>query len=129
MKKSIWIVCMIFLFGGVVKAQENSSQLTNAFKKGNAQELSPYFGNKVELILLNNSKEYTKQEATEAVKNFFTSHKVSGFTVNHEGKRNESGFIVGTLVTSAGTYRVNCYFKKNGDQFLIHQIRIDKSNE
>ena len=129
MKKSVWFVCMIFLFWGIIKAQENPSQLTHAFKKGNAQELSPYLGSKVELILLNKSKEYTKEEATQAVKNFFAAHKVNSFTVNHEGKKNESGFIVGTLVTSSGNYRINCYFKKNGNQFLIHQIRIDKSNE
>lgn len=131
MKKSIWFLFIALHFWGAIaiKAQESCPQLTNAFKRGNAQELSTCFGSKVELVLSNSPKEYTKQEATEVVRNFFNSLKVNSFTVNHEGKRNESSFIIGTLVTSVGVYRINCYFKKKDNQFLIHQIRIDKSNE
>ena len=58
-----------------------------------------------------------------------TENKVSGFNVNHQGKRDESSFVIGTLATTNGNFRVNCFLKKVENQYLIHQIRIDKINE
>ena len=58
-----------------------------------------------------------------------TENKVSGFNVNHQGKRDESSFVIGTLATTNGNFRVNCFLKKVQNQYLIHQIRIDKINE
>ena len=37
------------------------------------------------------------QAAEKKMASFFSGNRVSGFTVNHQGKRNESSFIVGTL--------------------------------
>ena len=64
-----------------------------------------------------------------AMQEFFTENKVSGFNVNHQGKRDESSFVIGTLATTNGNFRVNCFLKKVQNQYLIHQIRIDKINE
>jgi len=33
------------------------------------------------------------------------------------------------LATTNGNFRVNCFLKKVQNQYLIHQIRIDKINE
>ena len=60
---------------------------------------------------------------------YSSENKVSGFNVNHQGKRDESSFIIGTLATTRGNFRVNCFLKKVENQYLIHQIRIDKINE
>ena len=60
---------------------------------------------------------------------FFNSNKVSGFNVNHEGKREESSFIIGTLTTANGNFRVNCFFRRVQNKYFINQIRIDKTNE
>ena len=60
---------------------------------------------------------------------FFTKNKVSGFNVNHQGKRDESSFVIGTLDNTNGNFRVNCFLKKVQNQYLIHQITIDKINE
>ena len=49
--------------------------------------------------------------------------------MNHQGKRDESSFVIGTLTTTKGKFRVNCFLKKVQTQCLIHQIRIDKINE
>lgn len=59
----------------------------------------------------------------------FAENKVSSFNVNHEGKRDESSFIIGTLGTANGNFRVNCFFRKVQNKYVIHQIRIDKTNE
>ena len=84
---------------------------------------------KVNLVLQGSSTNVDKQKATAVMQDFFTKNKVNGFTVNHQGKRDESSFVIGTLATTNGNFRVNCFLKKVQDKCLIHQIRIDKINE
>lgn len=119
----------LFVWTTMMTAQEVPAGLINAFKRGSAQELASYLGDKVEVIILKKSQECNKEQAKKVMADFFAQNKVNSFAVNHQGKRNESSFIIGTCPTSGGTYRINCFFKKNGDQYLINQIRIDKTNE
>ena len=110
-------------------AQDVPAGVIVAFKKGSAAELGSYLGNSVELVIQNRTSNNSKS-ATEATMNtFFAQNKVSNFTVNHQGKKGESSFVIGTLSTSTGEYRVNCFMKKIENKYLIHQIRIDKTNE
>lgn len=129
MKKRVYLMLVsLFIWAAAVIAQDLSG-LTNAFKHGSAQELAPYLGENVEYIYAGTSRNYNKPSAQQALTGFFMANKVNGFSVNHQGKRDESGFIVGTLTTAGGNYRINCFFKKIDDKYLIHQIRIDKTNE
>lgn len=100
-----------------------------AFKKGNSQELNRYLGEKVNLVIQNRSESVDRQAAEGTLAAFFSSNKVSGFNVNHEGKRDESSFIIGTLTTANGNFRINCFFRRVQNKYLINQIRIDKTNE
>lgn len=118
------LFCMSSLF-----AQDVPTEVISAFKKGNSQELGRNLGNKVNLIIQDKSTNSDKQVAEEVMADFFSANKVSGFNVNHQGKRDESGFIIGTLTTANGNYRVHCFFRKVQDKYVIHQIRIDKKNE
>ena len=130
MKNRVYLMFVGFLlWTSTLIAQDVTTVLSNAFKQGSAKELAPYMGEKVEYINGGTTRNYNKSSAEQAMNSFFMANKVKGFTLNHEGKRNESGFIIGTLATQGGDYRINCYFKKVDDQYLIHQIRIDKNNE
>jgi hypothetical protein len=100
-----------------------------AFKKGSSTELSNYLGDKVDLVIQNRPAASDKQGAVQSLMRLFTDNKVSNFNVNHQGKRDESSFIIGTLTTDKGNFRVNCFFKKVQNRYIIHQIRIDKSND
>ena len=123
----LWLCFFVCRVAGRTNGIE--SQLISAFKKGNSQELNGYLSDKVELILESRSINVDNQAAEKKMASFFSGNRVSGFTVNHQGKRNESSFIVGTLTTANGNFRVNCFFRKVAGKYVIHQIRIDKTNE
>lgn len=130
MKKRVLLgTAALFLSVFLAVAQEIPAGVVPALKKGSSQELNKYMGDKVNLILLGCSTNVDKQKATATMQEFFVENKVNGFNVNHQGKRDESGFIIGTLMTIKGNFRVNCFLKKVDNQYLIHQIRIDKTNE
>ena len=130
MNKRVVILWVCFLVWAVsLMAQDVPGGVVAAFKKGNSQELNGYLSDKVELILEDRSINADRRTAEGKMAAFFSGNQVSGFTVNHQGKRDESGFIVGTLTTANGNFRVNCFFRKVANKYVIHQIRIDKTNE
>lgn len=128
-RKLMLLATFLLLFSTISFAQDVPDGLINAFKKGSTAELSKFFGDQVELVIVGQTTNGNKAKAESTMNGFFTSNKPGGFTVNHKGKKGESSFVIGTLNTSSGNYRVNCFFKKNQNQYLIHQIRIDKTNE
>ena len=130
MRKRVFLwMSALFLFVSASLAQDIPAGLSIAFKKGNSQELSNYLGSKVNLIIQNRSSDVNNQTAQTMMADFFSKNKVIGFSVNHQGRRDESGFVIGTLTTDNGSFRVNCFFKRVDNRFLIYQIRIDKTNE
>jgi hypothetical protein len=130
MKKRVLLgMASLLLSVSLLMAQEIPAGVITAFKRGSSQELSKYMGDKVNLVLQGRSTNVDKQKATAAMQEFFTENKVSGFNVNHQGKRDESGFVIGILMTANGNFRVNCFFRKVQNKYVIHQIRIDKINE
>ncbi len=128
-KRVLLAIAGIFFFVGMLLAQDVPAGAIAAFKKGSSQELNNYLGDKVELIIQNRSAQADKKTTEGAMGTFFADNKVSGFNVNHQGKRDGSSFVIGTLTTANGDFRVNCFFKRVQNKYLIHQIRIDKTNE
>ena len=130
MKKRVllWFAGLLFSVSTLF-AQDVPVGVVVAFKKGSSQELNKYLGDKVDLVIQNRTASADKQVAESAMSTFFADNKVSSFNVNHQGKRDESSFVIGTLTTANGNFRVNCFFKRVQNKYLIHQIRIDKTNE
>ena len=121
-KRVIFLLTGLFIWTSVLLAQ-------NVPEEGNSQELNKYLGDKVDLIIQNKSTHADKRTAEGTMAAFFSNHKVGSFNVNHQGKRDESGFVIGTLMTANGNFRVNCFFRKVQSKYVIHQIRIDKTDE
>ena len=128
-KRILLFLTGLFVWLALALAQDVPVGVIVAFKKGNPQELDRYLGDKVDLIIQSHTTNADKQLAQNEMANFFSANKVKGFNVNHQGKRDESSFIVGTLATANGSFRVNCFFRRIQNKYVIHQIRIDKTNE
>lgn len=128
-KRVILLFTCLFIWLCSLAAQDVPVGVVVAFKKGNSQELGRYLGDKVDIIIRNQSKDADKPTAEGMMTDFFSANKVRNFQVNHQGKRDDSSFIIGTLGTANGEFRVNCFFKRIQNKYVIHQIRIDKTNE
>jgi hypothetical protein len=128
-KRMLLLMIGVMLSVAIAMAQNVPAGVVMAFKRGSSVELGKYLGNDVELVILNRTSNCDKVTAKATMDTFFAQNEVSNFSVNHHGKKGESGFLIGTLNTSTGNYRVNCFLKRIQNEYLIHQIRIDKTNE
>jgi|SRR6056297_223060 len=131
-KKSIPLIILFLLFfnlGSFSLNQEIPKDIAIAFKVGNADELSRYFNNTIELVILNKEDVYSRLQAKQIIDNFFIDHHPKTFEFVHQGGKEESKFAIGKLVTFNGTFRVYLLIKLKNDKPFIHQLRIETENE
>lgn len=112
----------------MVSAQtSNSEAISQAFKTGNAKELSKHFSSNVELKVFNKEDVYSKTQAEIIVKDFFTKNQPKNYHEVHNGSSKAGAqYIIGQLSTSNGTFRVNYFLKKSGELFLIQELRFEE---
>lgn len=128
-KRILLLLTGLFVWLTLACAQDIPVGVVVAFKKGNPQEFDRYLGEQVDLIIQGETASADKASARGALAAFFRDNQVKGFEVNHEGKRGESSFVVGTLRTVKGVFRVNCFFRRIQNKYYIHQIRIEKAEQ
>jgi hypothetical protein len=134
MKKIQKIPVLLFLmifFGfaeNMVQAQLIPTKLILAFQTGDADALSPYFNERFELTLLGVDHRVSQPQAKEIMRDFFKKYPPVAFEIMFKGDKTDSNFAIGKLKTKTETFRVNLFFKKIGDQNLLHLMEIEKDN-
>lgn len=100
-----------------------------AIRAGNAAELAKHFNANIELVILDNEDVYSKTQAEQILRDFFTNHHPASFKIIFEGGKETSRYAIGSLSTSAGNYRVYFLIKNQDGTPLIHQLRIEEEDE
>lgn len=109
--------------------QTSLDSIVEAIKAGNSSELSKHLNPTVELEILQEENIYSKAQAELLLKDFFNRNKPSAFKINHQGTKGATSFAIGILTTSTGNFRVSIFMKSDNDKMLIHQLRIERSDE
>jgi hypothetical protein len=104
--------------------------VASAIRSGNPKNISKYFIENIDLKVIEQEDIYSKQQAEMILKDFFTKHPVKSFTIAHRSTpKNGSQYIIGTLETVNGKFRVYFLNKSSGAETLIQQFRIENENE
>lgn len=96
-----------------------------AIQTGNTQSLSEHIAGSLELFILGEESNCTRQEAVQSLGHFFSQYKPNNFIVLHEGGKYAYRYIIGTLKTENGNFRVYYLLKEDNQLPLIQQLRID----
>lgn len=129
--KFIFFLTLLFSFSSVASAQSPGipGEVVAAISQSNAGKLTPFLGSNVELVIDKKNDVYSKQQAVKIISDFFKKNTVNSFQILHSGTKDASSFAIGTLKTSAGTYRVYILTRKADAKTVIQQLRIEPSNE
>jgi Domain of unknown function (DUF4783) len=102
--------------------------ISKAISSGDADALSKYFAENLEISIMDKEASYTKTQATEVVRTFFGSNKPKGFSPVHNGTSRESSdqYCIGNMASANGNYRVYIYLKTTGGAVSIKELRFDK---
>ncbi len=123
------ILLIVFVFGGSnIQAQQVPSKLVQAFQAGDADAMAPFFNERFQLTLLGVDHRVSQAQAKEIVRDFFKKYPPSSFEIMFKGDKKDSNFAVGKLKSKTETFRVNLFFKKVGEESLLHLLEIEKDN-
>lgn len=127
--KFIAAFTLIFIFS-LSSIADINDDIANAIRSGNSKDLSKFFGENVELKLIDLEEIYSKAQAELIIKDFFTKHPVESFYISHKSTpKNDSMYAIGTLQTSKGKFRTYFFIKKLNNKFVIQQFRIESDKE
>ena len=101
------------------------SIMVAAFKAGNATKIASYFADNVDLSILESENLYSKAQAEQILKNFFTKHKPSEFTIVHKGKSGQSEYFIGELTCTDAIFRVTMNSKSDDGNKQITSLTIE----
>jgi hypothetical protein len=100
-----------------------------SLKSGNAKMLSEYFGQNVDLVMLDNQNVYSKAQTQQIVAKFFTMCQPEKFEIIHKSPGKEGAkYAIGVLTTKQGKFRVTFFMKQDKGKPYIHQLRIEKQS-
>lgn len=105
-------------------------RIEQAIKQSDAQALSGYFRQVVEVKLLDGREnEYSPSQAQVVLRDFFQQNPATrGFAFKHRGSsgNGEIYYAMGLYESSKGSYDTNVLVKKADAGFYIQHIRFEK---
>ena len=125
--KSIFVTLLSAFFlltSSFTEDQAGIDGVIGALRSGNANELSKYFDENVELTLPVESNSYSKAQAQVIVRDFFSNNGVKGFDLKHKGDAPGGHYCIGTLNTKSGQFRAHVFMKAKGNKELVKEIRF-----
>lgn len=134
MKKIVYLLFITWIVGilpNEINAQADGipEGIVLSFKAGNATELSKFFHSTIELIILDKEDVYSRSQAEQIIRKFFSEHKPGAFRIIFEGGKENSRYAIGNLQTPGQTYRVYILLKNQDGSPFIHQLRIEEEDD
>jgi hypothetical protein len=97
-------------------------EVVTAMRSGDANQLSKYFDDRIDIQLPSKSENYSRAQAEMILRDFFSSNAVKNFQVKHTGENNGAQFCIGMLQTKNGNYRTKLYMKQKGERQVLQEI-------
>ena len=126
MKKIITAVFLTLSIYSAVASLDIFDDIANSLRSGDAKAVSRFFGNTVDLTIINQEEVYSKMQAEQILRDFFTKNTPRSFTIIHQGLSKEGArYAIGNLVTAQGvTYRTYFFVKTQGGNAIIQELRF-----
>ncbi|MCX6276908.1 MAG: DUF4783 domain-containing protein [Bacteroidetes bacterium] len=105
--------------------EETANKVASAIQAGNAQDVSKYFNAMIDLTVPGYDDIYSKAQAGQILKEFFSQNPVKNFKITKQGSSPDgSQYTIGSLETSKKTYRIYFLVKVVGGLNLVQQFQI-----
>jgi len=121
----------IFLFQLLLfplSGQIVSEHLVEAIRKGDANRMSEWFHQSLEMTVLEKDYMASKAQATRIIENFFKNYPPSEFKISFEGTKEKSRYAIGSLKCEGNSFRINMFFMTSGNDRLIYYLSIEKES-
>ncbi len=100
--------------------------IANSLRSGDAKAVSRFFGSTVDLTIINQEEVYSKMQAEQILRDFFSKNTPRSFTIIHQGLSKEGArYAIGNLTTAQGVvFRTYFFVKTQGGSSIIQELRF-----
>lgn len=127
--KLLLIAVPLFVCGSI-QAQDKSpdafASISKYISQGNAEALSAWFADNLEITVLSRGGTSSKAQAKQILKTFFESHTPRSFTITHTAGRSNMKYALGTLNAGGENFLVTIFVSSKGDTYTIQQMKIER---
>ena len=101
--------------------------IANSIRSGDARQLAVFFGNTIDLQIIDQENVYSKAQAELILKDFFIKNQPKSFTILHKGSSPEgTQYVIGNLTTTKGkSFRTSFYLKTIDGRSILQELRIE----
>ena len=129
MKKAYKIFTVLLLAASSLFATSDIyNEISDAIRSGDARAVARFFSSTVDLTILQQEEVYSKAQAEQVLRDFFSKNTPKSFSLIHKGVSKEGAkYAIGNLVTSNGTqYRTYFFVKQTTSGEVIQELRFEK---
>jgi hypothetical protein len=125
--KKLMLLAGLGLMLMAFRVSGDAENIVNALKQGNAEQLSQFFDNIIDLKLPEKDeiKNVGKNQAGITLRNFFEENQVKSFSTTSQREMGGTMYIAGKLQCASKSYNVTMMLKAKGDKMAIITIRIN----
>ncbi len=100
--------------------------ISKAISSGKSENVAVYFNSTLDLTTTENEGTYSKIQAEQILKDFFSKNPISSFTIKHNGSSTDGSiYAIGIYLSDTLTYRVYFLLKKFDQKYLIQKIEFE----
>ena len=93
---------------------------------GDAEKLSAWFADNLEVSIMSNSSDCSRDQARQIIKSFFNSYTPRSFNISHTAGRDNMKYAIGTLNTGGDIFEVTIFVCYKQSSYRIQQLKIEK---
>lgn len=118
---------LLLLSFKVADAQSGTDAVVQALKSANAERVAAYFDDFIDMKLLDKDevKNMGRNQATIALRSFFTENGVRGFDKLSDRELGNTMYITGKLTGGSKAYNITVMLKQKDGRHQIITIRIN----
>ncbi len=92
---------------------------------GDAESLSAWFADNLEITILGNTNDSSKNQARQILKAFFSSYTPREFQIMHTAGRANLKYALGSLHAGGEIFMVTIFVSSKDDVYKIQQLKIE----
>lgn len=100
--------------------------ISKYISQGNAENLSAWFADNLEITVLSRSSNASKNQAKQILKSFFIDHTPRSFEITHTAGKDNMKYALGTLIAGGERFVITIFVNYDSDSYKIQQLKIDR---
>lgn len=103
------------------------SSITKYLAAGDAASLSSWFADNLDVTIISSSRNCSKKQAREILRNFFQAYTPRSFQVTHRASESNKKYMIGLLNAGGELFQVTIYATSSaGEPYKIQQLNISR---